>query len=63
MAKMGAPYGERHGKGKKYSDALVQECVSRWEAGESPKALAEEKGVNINTLFDWLKGYTRYRVC
>ncbi len=59
MAKNGAPYGERHGKAK-HPDSTVREIRDRYyDNGESPAALAREYGVNIETLWSWLKYHTR----
>jgi len=59
MKKMGAPYGERHGKAK-IPDSTVKQIRDRYfDNAELPSALSAEYGISINTVWDWLKFKTR----
>ena len=59
VAKMGAPYGERHGK-VTHSDAVVREIRERYyDKGEKVLALSKEFGISEFTLWDWVRFNTR----
>jgi transposase-like protein len=57
--KNGAPYGMRHGK-VKVPDSTVKEIRDRYfDRGDCVAAMAKEYGISVNTIWDWLKMYTR----
>ena len=59
MAKMGAPYGIKHGKAI-VLDSTVKEIRDRYyDKGHTVRKMAKEYGISENTIWDWIKYFTR----
>ena len=59
MAKMGAPYGIRHGRAT-VPDSTVREIKDRfYDQSETVKAMAAEYGIPEYTIRDWVSFKTR----
>jgi transposase-like protein len=60
MKKMGAPYGERHGKGKKYPDWLVKAVrMEHYDFGESVSEISRILSIPESTVRQWVNFYSR----
>lgn len=59
MSRMGAPYGERHGKAK-VPDSIVREIRDRhYDNGDPIPELAREYNIPYYTVRDWVQFRTR----
>jgi hypothetical protein len=58
--KMGAPYGEKHGKGKVYPNWLVAAVISEhYDFGEPVKEIARILNISEYTIRSWVSYQTR----
>ena len=57
---MGAPRGEKHGKGKKYPDWLVKAVrMEHYDYGVSCREISEILSIPYDTITDWVGFHTR----
>jgi hypothetical protein len=60
MSKMGAPYGERHGNGKKYPDWLIKAVrMEYYDFGESVVEISRILKIPESTVRHWVLFYHR----
>jgi len=60
--RMGAPYGEKHGKGKKYPDWLVKAVrMEHYDFAEPVKEISTVLGIPESTVRQWVNYYSRSR--
>ncbi len=60
---MSAPYGEKHGNGKKYPDWLVKAVrMEHHDFGEPVKEISTVLGIPDFTVRQWVNYYSRLRI-
>lgn len=60
MARIGAPYGERHGKGSRYPDWLVKAVrMEHYDYGEPVAEISRILAIPEETIRDWVSFKTR----
>lgn len=60
MSRIGAPFGERHGKGKKYPDWLIQAVrMEHYDFGEPVMEIVRILNIPEATVRQWINFYSR----